>query len=63
MGYIKKTENPNMGRPKIGNLIHDIRIRVDEETYQEMKRIADKREISMSEVSREAIKEYLERRG
>lgn len=61
MGYQRKTENPKMGRPKVGDLTRDIRVRVDEDTYKALERIADVKGISMSEVSRKAIKEYLRR--
>lgn len=63
MAYQKKTDNPNMGRPKIGSLTHDVRIRVDDGMYWRMQKICQKREISLSEISREAIREYLEKRG
>lgn len=63
MAYQKKTNNPKMGRPKIGNLTHDLRIRVDDEMYKSMNKISEKRMISMSEIARKAIQEYLDRRS
>lgn len=32
MAYIKKTNNPNMGRPTKNPLIYDLRIRLDADT-------------------------------
>ena len=63
VGYLRKTDNPKMGRPKIGSATRDIRIRVDDGMYRRMQKISEKRMVSLSQISREAIREYLEKRG
>ena len=60
--YVKKTNNPKMGRPVTGNpLNYDLRVRVDEETYAQLLDFCAEHNMNKAEVARAAIKEYLEK--
>lgn len=60
--YIKKTNNPKMGRPVEGSsLIVDLKVRIDTETHELLQSFCRENNMNKAEVARAAIKEYLEK--
>lgn len=56
--YIKKTNNPNMGRPTKNPLSHDLRIRLDSDTNSLLEQYCKDESKSKSEAVRAILQNY-----
>lgn len=60
MPYIKKTDNPKMGRPMTDNpLAYDLKVRIDKDTFESLQSYCKDNDKNKAEVVRIALKEYL----
>ena len=59
MGYVKKTNNPKMGRPTLSPLVHDLKVRLDEDTHSRLEKFCARTEKNKAEVVRLLIKDFL----
>ena len=55
--YIKKTDNPKMGRPS-ENLTHDIKVRIDDELNSQIEKYAVKCTLSKAAAIREILSSF-----
>ena len=57
----KKNLSPRTGRPKSDNpLNHDVKVRFDDNTYEQLQSYCDNHNLKVSELIRYAVVEYLE---
>ena len=57
MEYIKKTDNPKMGRPS-ANLTHNIKVRIDDKLNLKLEEYAEQNGLGKASVIRQILADY-----